>query len=173
MTARVCVSGILLHAPESRTLKAGGQVATATLKSKDSDCAQFWRVVAFSEPVQTELLHLTDGDAVAVQGALKAELCDRGGEIQLSVGVIAEHVLRLSQRGKKRERDATWPPSFLQRECRSTWPPSFLQRECRSKRRFCRLPDKELFHEARNTVVDGSVRSYAGRKEDPMRCRTR
>jgi hypothetical protein len=58
-----------------------------------------------------------------VEGALKAELYDRGGEIELSFGVIAEHVLPLRQPGQKRKRegraaahgvDATWPSRFLQ-----------------------------------------------------------
>jgi hypothetical protein len=32
---------------------------------------------------------------VAVQGTLKAEICETNGEITLSFGVIAEHVLGL------------------------------------------------------------------------------
>jgi single-stranded DNA-binding protein len=118
------VSGTLFHAPESRTLKAGranATATTATLKAKDGNHTQFWRIAAFSEPVQVELMHLTAGDALAVEGALKAELYDRGGEIELSFGVIAEHVLPLRQPGQKRRRegraaevDATWPPRFLQ-----------------------------------------------------------
>jgi single-stranded DNA-binding protein len=130
MTTRVRVSGTLFHAPESRTLKAGRASATATtatLKAKDGNYTQFWRIAAFSEPVQVELKRLTAGDAVAVEGALKAELYDRHGEIELSFGVIAEHVLPLRQPGQKRKKegraathrvDATWPPRFLQRECR-------------------------------------------------------
>jgi single-stranded DNA-binding protein len=130
MTARVRVSGILVRAPESRALKAGRSIATATtatLKAKDGDYARFWRIAAFNEAAQAELLRLSDGDAVAVGGSLKAELYDRNGETELSFGVIAEHVLPLRQPGKKRKTegratpqraDATWPPSFLQRECR-------------------------------------------------------
>ena len=68
-------------------------------------------------------MRLTAGDAVAVEGALKAELYDRNGETDLSFGVIAEHVLPLRRPGKKRRKeggaatqgvDATWPPRFLQ-----------------------------------------------------------
>jgi single-stranded DNA-binding protein len=126
MTTRVHVSGTLFHAPESRTLKAGRANATATtaiLKAKDGNYTQYWRIAAFSEPVQAELMRLTAGDAVAVEGALKAELYDRNGETDLSFGVIAEHVLPLRQPGQKRKKegraathgvDATWPPRFLQ-----------------------------------------------------------
>jgi single-stranded DNA-binding protein len=102
MTTRFRVSGILFHAPESRTLKAGranATATTATLKTKDGNHTQFWRIAVFSEPVQVELRRLTAGDAVVVEGALKAELYDRDGETELSFGVIAEHVLPLRQPG--------------------------------------------------------------------------
>ena len=126
MTTRVRVSGTLVQAPESRTWKAGranATAATATLKTKDGNHTQFWRIAAFSEPVQVELMRLTAGDAVAVEGALKAELYERNGGTDLSFGVIVEHVLPLRQPGKKRKNeghaathrvDSTWPPRFLQ-----------------------------------------------------------
>jgi single-stranded DNA-binding protein len=125
MTARVRVSGTLFHPPESRPLKAGRASATATtatLKTRDGNHTQFWRIAAFSEPVQAELMRLTAGDAVAVEGALKAELYERNGQTDLSFGVIADDVLPLRQPGKKRRKgraatqrvDTTWPPRFLQ-----------------------------------------------------------
>jgi single-stranded DNA-binding protein len=125
MTTRVRVSGTLFHAPESRTLKAGranATATTATLKAKDGNHTQFWRIAAFSEPVQAELMLLTAGDAVAVEGALKAELYERNGQSDLSFGVVADDVLPLRQPGKKRRKegraatwvDAAWPPRFLQ-----------------------------------------------------------
>ena len=89
MTTRVRVSGTLVQTPESRTLKAGrasATAATATLKTKDGNHTQLWCIAAFSEPVQVELRRLTARDAVAVEGALKAELYDSDGEIELSFG---------------------------------------------------------------------------------------
>jgi hypothetical protein len=80
MTAKVRVAGILSHAPISRALKAGGHCVTATLKAKDGDHTQFWYVIAFSETVQAELMHLSDGDTIALQGSLKADLFDTGGD---------------------------------------------------------------------------------------------
>jgi hypothetical protein len=96
------VAGILSRAPVTRTLRSGGRCVTATLKAKDGDHTQFWYVVAFSETAQTELLHLSDGDAIAVQGSLKAELFGTGEQKKLSLGVIAEDVLPLRQPGKTR-----------------------------------------------------------------------
>ena len=126
MTTRFRVSGILFQALESRTLRVGRASSTATtvtLKAKDGNHTQIWRIAAFSEPVQVELMRLTAGDAVAVEGALKAELYDGDGEIKISFGVIAEHVLPLRKPSQKRKNDgraathgvdATWPPRFLQ-----------------------------------------------------------
>jgi single-stranded DNA-binding protein len=140
MTTRVRVSGTLVQAPESRALKAGranATAATATLKSKDGNHTQFWRIAAFSEPVQVELMRLTARDAVAVEGALKAELYDRDGEIELLFGVIAEHVLPLRQPGHKRTKEGRAATQGAD----ATWPPKFLQRECRSRHRSCHFPE--------------------------------
>jgi hypothetical protein len=42
---------------------------TATLKAKDSETSQWWKVLAFSETTQAELMRLGDGDALSAQGA--------------------------------------------------------------------------------------------------------
>jgi single-stranded DNA-binding protein len=68
---------------------------TAMLKAKDGDDAQWWKLVAFSESVQAELMRLADGDPISVQGAFKAELYDKDGEKRLSLSVVASNVLAL------------------------------------------------------------------------------
>jgi single-stranded DNA-binding protein len=65
------------------------------------------------------LTRLSDGDAVAVQGSLKADFYDNtGGQTKLSVGVIAEDVLPLRQPGKNRKKEgqAYRSPTRLQLE---------------------------------------------------------
>jgi single-stranded DNA-binding protein len=109
MTARVQVAGILSDAPASRDLKGGRQCVTATLRAKDGKNTRFWHIVAFNETVQADLNRLTDGDAVAVRGALKAELYDRNGETDLSFRVIADDVLPLRQPGKKHKKEGELP----------------------------------------------------------------
>ena len=104
MTARVRVSGTLLHAPESRTLKDGGLCVTATLKAKDGERTQFWHIVAFNDPVQTELMSLSDGDAVVVQGSLKAEISDMNGEAELSLESLPRTPLACASREKNRRK---------------------------------------------------------------------
>jgi single-stranded DNA-binding protein len=87
-------------------LESGQPFVTATLKAKDGEIAQWWKVLAFSESVQAELMRLTDGDALSVQGGLKAETYEKDGATKLSLSVVADHVLALRQPPKaRRERE--------------------------------------------------------------------
>jgi single-stranded DNA-binding protein len=102
MTSHVLITGALFRPPESRASKSGKQFVTA-LKAKNGDESQWWKVLAFSESVQAELLRLQDGDAISVQGTLKAELYDKDGEKRLSLSIIADNVLALRQPSKARK----------------------------------------------------------------------
>jgi single-stranded DNA-binding protein len=104
MTAHVLVSGALFRPLEQRTSKASKPFVTATIRVKDGDpstgsgqASQWWKVVAFSESVQAELMRLTDGDAISVQGVFRAEFYDKDGEKRLSLSIVADHVLALRQ----------------------------------------------------------------------------
>jgi hypothetical protein len=72
MSAFVLVTGAIFRAPEPRTSKAGKPFVVATIRAKDGEASQWWKVLAFSESAQAELLCLGDGDAASVQGALAA-----------------------------------------------------------------------------------------------------
>jgi hypothetical protein len=48
-------------------------------------------VLAFSGSVQAEMMRLADGDAISVQGVMKADC----GEKRVSLTVVADHVLAL------------------------------------------------------------------------------
>jgi len=52
---------MLFREPVQRTSKAGKAFVTATIHAKDGDASQWWKVVAFSETAQAELMRLTDG----------------------------------------------------------------------------------------------------------------
>jgi single-stranded DNA-binding protein len=102
MTVYALVSGSLFRAPEQRTSKAGKPFVTATLK--DVEEAQWWRVTAFSESAQAELMRLGDGDACSVQGSFKAERYQpEGGEARVSLSIVADRVLALRQPPKERK----------------------------------------------------------------------
>jgi single-stranded DNA-binding protein len=90
--ARVLVSGTLFQAPESRSLKNGGLCVTAIVKAKEANDnrTRYWHIAVLSETVQSVLVHLSHGDAVVVQGTLKAEIYERNGEFAVSCVVIAD-----------------------------------------------------------------------------------
>ena len=52
------VTGVLFRAPEQRTSKAGKPFVTATIRAKDGEASQWWKVAAFSESAQAELMRL-------------------------------------------------------------------------------------------------------------------
>jgi single-stranded DNA-binding protein len=105
VTTYALVTGTLFRSPEQRASKNGNPFATATIRAKDGDASQFWRITAFTESVQSELMRLGEGDAVSVQGPLKAEIYEvSSGEKRISLGVIADHVLALRQPPTPRER---------------------------------------------------------------------
>src|ERR1700730_246338 len=104
MTAHVLVAATVFREPEQRTSQAGKNFVTATVRTKDGEASQFWRLVAFSESAQAELTRLTDGDALSVQGALKIETYEKDGQTKLSLSVVADHVLALSPPKERKPR---------------------------------------------------------------------
>jgi len=105
-------SGALWKAPERRISKAGRAFTTATLRSGgDGADVQWIKLLAFSDTAQAELEGLDAGDAIAVQGNLKAEIYtpERGdARISLTVNVIS--VLPLKRRKRKAEASSAAPP---------------------------------------------------------------
>jgi hypothetical protein len=102
MTGKVLITGMLFARPEKRTLRNGLQCVLAIVKSRESNHTRLWHIAAFNQVVQTTLLQLSDGDAVAVQGYLRAELYESSGETRLSCGIIAERALGLHTIGGQR-----------------------------------------------------------------------
>jgi single-stranded DNA-binding protein len=113
------IKGTLWRAPEQRTSKAGKQLVSATVRAKDGDGSQFVRIVGFSGTAQAELLRLQDGDAVAVQGPLKAETYTANdGSTKVSLNLIADHVLALRQPPKERKSKPPEAPDVRSRQQR-------------------------------------------------------
>src|ERR1700730_17868666 len=56
MTAYVLISGSLFREPEQRISKAGKPFVTATIRAKDGNSSECWKVLAFPESVQAELM---------------------------------------------------------------------------------------------------------------------
>jgi single-stranded DNA-binding protein len=105
------ISGALFRSPEQRTAKTGKPFVTATVKIKDGESSIFVKIFAFSESVQAELLRLSDGDAVAVQGSLKIEqYIAVAGATKVSLSIVAEQILAVKQEPKKRAAKTPAPP---------------------------------------------------------------
>jgi hypothetical protein len=111
----VLVTGTIYRQPEQRTSKAGRPFVVATLRCKNGDATQWWKVLAFSESAGAELLRLGDGDAVSCQGTLKAELYEKDRETKLSLTCIADAVLPLRQAAKPRAKAEDKPAPMSRR----------------------------------------------------------
>lgn len=124
MAAYVLVSGTLFRAPEQRTSKSGRPFATTTLRVKDGDAVQWWKVLAFGDTAQAELMRLAEGAAVSCQGTLKAETYRaESGETKLSLTCFADSVLALSPAPKERKPKEEPALDTRTREdrCRGEW----------------------------------------------------
>jgi single-stranded DNA-binding protein len=106
MTAQVLIAGTLFRKPETRTSKAGKSFVIATIKVRDGEATQWWKVLAFSESIAAEIARLDDGDAITVQGSIRVETYDKGGETRVSLTCIAERAIALRQPARPREKKA-------------------------------------------------------------------
>jgi len=111
LTTHAIISGVLFRAPERKVSRGGKPYVSATIKCRDGDAVQFWRVTVFSESASEEMMRLAAGDSVSAQGAMSAEIYrPENGEPRLSLSLVADQVLALRQPPRKRERPAADPP---------------------------------------------------------------
>jgi single-stranded DNA-binding protein len=97
-------TGSLSRDPERRIAKSGKPFVTTTIRVADGNEGRFVSVVAFSEPIQNELLQLSGGDAVSVQGPLQAgTYVASNGETKISLSIVADKILSLKQKPKQRK----------------------------------------------------------------------
>ncbi|MGD9656203.1 MAG: single-stranded DNA-binding protein [Methylocystis sp.] len=107
MTAHALITGAVFRSPERKISRGGKPYVSATIKCRDGEGSQFWRVTIFSESAGEEMMRLADGDSVSAQGALRAEIYrPDDGEPRLSLSLVADHVLALRQPKKSREKAA-------------------------------------------------------------------
>jgi single-stranded DNA-binding protein len=111
MTVFVLVSGTLFKPAEERTSSKTGRVfVTATLRvGAENGNGEFWRITAFSESVQSELMRLSAGDALSAQGKPQFEIyTSNTGAAKISRSIVADSVLAL--RAPPKERKPKSPP---------------------------------------------------------------
>jgi hypothetical protein len=113
MSAVALVTGNLFKRAERKTSKNGNEFVTATIKAKDGDGAQFWRLTAFATDAAAELMRLSPGDAVAAQGKFSAELYHpEGGEPRVSLSMVVDQALAARPKPRQYSPKSKPVPSF-------------------------------------------------------------
>jgi single-stranded DNA-binding protein len=108
MSAAALITGSLIRAPELMTSKAGKPYVTATVKVAADNAVDLWRVVAFSDSAQSELLRLGEGDKISVQGGLKIEpYTGRDGQSRINRTVFVHHAVALRQPPRQKKPKAS------------------------------------------------------------------
>lgn len=109
MTAHVLITGTLFRPPEQRIAKSGKPFWSATLRVKDGDASQWWKLLAFSESAGAELMRLGDGDALSSQGSFKCEPYEKNGETRISMTCFADRILPLKPAPREKRPKADKP----------------------------------------------------------------
>jgi hypothetical protein len=111
MSIFALASGTLFRRPERKVSKAGKPYVSAKLRSGDGDSTIWIALFAFSDTAQAELSALDDGDALAAQGRLSAELYQpTGGGARVNLSMTVSVILPVKRRKRKPEMAATAPP---------------------------------------------------------------
>jgi single-stranded DNA-binding protein len=117
MTASVLISGKLFRDPERKMSRAMKPYVAATLRDGEGDAAQWWKLIVFSETACEDLLALSDGDAIAVSGAFKAEVYEQSGTTRLSLTCFVDRIISAHRPKKaKTERRLTAPAEERQHQ---------------------------------------------------------
>jgi Single-strand binding protein family len=118
------VTGALWEAPAQHTSKNGNPFVAATVKIKDGDGAQWVKVLAFPTDAQDALLRLGAGDAISVQGSLKADVYQPPNrDARINLTVFVELVLPLRAPPKERKKEQPPDNRTKQQRCAGTWAP--------------------------------------------------
>jgi single-stranded DNA-binding protein len=122
MNARALICGILHRDPETKVSRNDRRFVQATVRCKDGDASTFWRIFAFSESVQEELLRLHYADALSVSGSMRAEIwAPEGKEPRVSFTLTADAIMPLRREKQPREKQpADAPRKSTARDDRSS-----------------------------------------------------
>lgn len=94
MSSYALISGTIFTDPIRRTSKSGNPFVTVKLRVKDGAETSWWQIAAFDAGVQEELLKLSEGDSVAVQGAMKADVyVPDNAAPRVNLNLVADAVL--------------------------------------------------------------------------------
>ncbi len=103
MSAQAMILGVIFRGPEQKISKSGKAYAVTTLRVRDGDAMQFWRITSFSESACADLMRLREGDSLSAQGSLQIEIYQKAGEPKISYSIIADSILPLRAPRKDRK----------------------------------------------------------------------
>lgn len=118
MAALVLLNGVVSRRPEQRTAANGNKFVSTSVRVSQGAQTQWYRVSAFSDSAQQELLRLGEGDGVSVQGPLRIENFEQHGIPKIGLAVTADSVLALRPGRKETAPKAPPPPDTRTREQR-------------------------------------------------------
>jgi single-stranded DNA-binding protein len=124
MTVAVLISGSLFRNPEIKTSQSGKRYATASIRTASADnatAADFWNLLIFSTSVQEDLMRLSEGDKLSVQGSLRLEVYNG----KISRTVFVDHILPLRAPPKERKPKVTKTAPTAQGESTTNTDPNF------------------------------------------------
>ncbi len=111
MSATVMISGALFKAPQQKISKSGKNYTVATLRSREGEGSLYWRLTAFAETAQAEIMRLGDGDPLSVTGVLTPGIYQPEGaaEARLSLSIVADQAIALKPKKKEPKDGADRP----------------------------------------------------------------
>ncbi len=117
MSVFVLVTGAIWRAPETKTSPGGERYVAAVVRSNHEDITTFWSVEAFDPRAAEELLRLGFGEAVSIQGTMRAEIQkSAAGEPRLSLTLVAHAALSLRPKPRGGAPTPTGPASKTERD---------------------------------------------------------
>jgi len=96
MSVVTMISGRLLGAPEQRQTKDNKVIVKATVQARlGRDQNELWTVLAYDRAAQAELMRLSAGEFVALQGVHQVRAATIHGEIVVQRTIFPEVVIGL------------------------------------------------------------------------------
>jgi len=109
MSIHVLVTGILHKDAVSRVSQNGSHYATCSVRVEQDGQTVWANVICFDEAAQAELLRLSGGDALSIQGKASPKVYMKDDEARPSLQVTASSVLPLKPKYEPKSRPAAQP----------------------------------------------------------------
>jgi single-stranded DNA-binding protein len=108
MTIHILMTGNLHKPAVSRVSQKGKEFVTASVRAQDGEATTWASVICFDEAAKAELLRLSPGDALSVQGRAKLGVYEgKDGQSHASLDIVADGVLPAKPKPRPRAETGT------------------------------------------------------------------